>query len=409
MISIITELRVASRNLKRTRSRTAVAVLTVACGLMAYLLAGGFIEWIFHGMRETTIRSQLGHIQVVKPGYLEKGIADPYDFLLAPHSEELLKIKQHPDVVSVAERLVFSGLASFGDTTVTFTGEGIDPQREAVISDAIFLRSGNNLVSTDQRAIILGEGLAKNLGVKPGDSIILLATSANGVPNAIEVNVSGIFYTSSKEFDDTALRLPIDLARKLMRVNGATLWVVLLENTNLTKQVVADLRATLPHAKLEVIPWSDLADFYNKTVVLFGKQVSFMKMIIAMIIILTISNIQTMSVLERTTEIGTMMALGSRRASVLRMFIFEGLMIGVLGGLVGLAVGYGIAELVSTIGIPMPPPPGMEVGLTGQILVTTELALDALGLAFMTTLAASVIPAWKASRLNIVDALRCNQ
>lgn len=51
----------------------------------------------------------------------------------------------------------------------------------------------------------------------------------------------------------------------------------------------------------------------------------------------------------------------------------------------------------------------MEVGFTGQILVTVGLALDALGLAFMTTLAASVIPAWKASRLNIVDALRCNQ
>lgn len=133
-----------------------------------------------------------------------------------------------------------------------------------------------------------------------------------------------------------------------------------------------------------------------------------MKLIVAIIIILTISNIQTMSVLERTTEIGTMMAVGSRRAGVLRMFIFEGMMIGVFGGLIGLGVGYGIAELLSTIGIPMPPP-GMEVGFTGQILVTVGLALDALGLAFMTTLAASVIPAWKASRLNIVDALRCNQ
>jgi len=409
MINIITELRIASRNLKRNRGRTAVAVLTVACGLMAYLLAGGFIESIFQRMRESTIRSQLGHIQIAKPGYLEKGIADPYSFLLSPNSDELPKIKQNPNVVSVAERLAFSGLASFGDTTVTFIGEGIDPQREAVISDAIFLRSGNNLISTDQRAVILGEGLAKNLGVKPEDSIVLLATSANGVPNAIEVKVAGVFYTSSKEFDDTALRLPIDLARKLMRINGSTLWVVLLAKTNLTRQVVADLRTTLHPAQFEVIPWSDLADFYNKTVTLFGKQVSFMKLIIAMIIILTISNIQTMSVLERTTEIGTMMAIGSRQAGVLRMFLMEGFMIGTLGGLAGLVVGYGTAELLSTIGIPMPPPPGMEVGFTARILVTPELALDALGLAFMTTLAASVIPAWKASRLNIVDALRCNQ
>jgi len=91
------------------------------------------------------------------------------------------------------------------------------------------------------------------------------------------------------------------------------------------------------------------------------------------------------------------------------MFVVEGLLIGVIGGFTGVLVGYGIAETLSAIGIPMPPPPGMETGFTAQILVTPWLSLDALGLAMVTTLIASVMPAWKASHMNVVDALRCNQ
>ena len=251
--------------------------------------------------------------------------------------------------------------------------------------------------------------MSKNLGVGPGDTIVLLVTAANGTPNAIELKVSGIFFTSAKEFDDSALRIPINFARKLMRVQGATSWVLLLKDTKNTGQAVEQLRASLPANTFEVTPWTDLADFYNKTVVLFGKQINLMKSIIALIIILTISNTQTMSVLERTTEIGTIMAIGFRRSQVLRMFIIEGILIGIFGGIVGITLGYGIAEVLSFIGITMPPPPGMETGFTAQINVTFILAMDALALAFVTTLIASIMPAWKASRMNIVDSLRCNQ
>lgn len=409
MNNLLTELRVATRNLRRNRNRTLVALLTVASGLIAYLLAGGFIEWIFENMRESTIRSQLGHIQIVRPGYFEKGIADPYSFLLPAKSSEIEAIKQSPEVTSVAQRLTFSGLSSYGDTTVSFIGEGIEPDHEAVISDQIHIRSGKNLNQDDEKAALLGEGLAKNLGVGPGDTIVLLVTAANGTPNAIELKVSGIFFTSAKEFDDSALRIPINFARKLMRVQGATSWVLLLKDTKNTGQAVEQLRASLPANTFEVTPWTDLADFYNKTVVLFGKQINLMKSIIALIIILTISNTQTMSVLERTTEIGTIMAIGFRRSQVLRMFIIEGILIGIFGGIVGITLGYGIAEILSFIGIPMPPPPGMETGFTAQINVTFTLAMDALALAFVTTLIASIMPAWKASRMNIVDSLRCSQ
>ena len=407
MINIVTL--VALHNLKRNKNRTMIAVITVASGLIAYMLAGGFIEWIFQGMREGAIRSQLGHVQIVRPNYFEKGIADPYHFLLPANSKELSQIAALPGVREVSERLSFSGLISFGETTVSFIGEGIQPKQETVISDAIYMRTGTNLESDNQRAVLLGEGLAKNIGAKVGDNVIMLATAKNGTPNAIEVKVSGIFYTASKDYDDNALRLPIDFARKLMRLEGSTVWVLILNKTSLTDAMVSTLKKNLPDAEFQIFPWIELADFYKKTVTLFGKQISLIKTIIALIIVLTISNSQNMSVLERTTEIGTMMAVGSRRSAILRMFILEGLMLGIIGGLVGVLLGYGLAAALSFIGIPMPPPPGMEVGFTAEILVAPPLVIDAFVLAMITTVLASLMPALKASRLNIVDALRCNQ
>ena len=110
MISLVSDFRLATRNLRRNTQRTLVATLTVAFGIVAFLLAGGFIAWIFEDMREATIRSQLGHLQIVRPDYFEKGVADPYAFLLPADSAEQKTVAQQPGVVSVAPRLAFSGL-----------------------------------------------------------------------------------------------------------------------------------------------------------------------------------------------------------------------------------------------------------------------------------------------------------
>ena len=409
MISLVSDFRLATRNLRRNTQRTLVATLTVAFGIVAFLLAGGFIAWIFEQMREDTIHSQLGHIQIVRPGYFEKGIADPYAFLLPEQSAEQGSVESMDGFGSLAPRLSFSGLVSHEDTSIAFVGEGVDPEREKPISSRVTIVSGRDLVKDNENSALLGEGLARSLGVAAGDVVVLLATAANGSASAVEVEVAGTFATISKEYDDSALRLPIKIARKLMKVKGATSWVVLLDKTERTDESARHLLGVLPGDKYQVIPWSDLADFYNKTVVLFSKQVNVVKFIIGVIIVLTISNTQTMSVLERTREIGTSLAIGQRRRAVLRMFVAEGVLIGLIGGALGVLLGYLFAHLISAIGIPMPPPPGMARGFLGEILIVPGLAWEALILALVTTFLASVLPALKASRMNIVDALRHNQ
>ncbi|SEL37288.1 putative ABC transport system permease protein [Nitrosovibrio tenuis] len=399
----------AFRNIARQRRRSAIAVGAVGFGITALILANGFIEWIFLDFRESTIKSQLGHLQIVRPGYHGAGKADPYAFLLPDVIPELETPNEPRQIKAVAPRLSFSGLVSYGESTISFIGDGDDPRQQEAFGDALQISEGRNLAADDLLGIIVGEGLARNLGANVGDRVVLLASTASRGINAVEVTIRGLFSTVTKSYDDSALRMPIETARQLLRTQGSHVGIVLLNDTAQTDIVLAELREKLQKDNFEIVPWYDLADFYNKTVALYTRQINGVRLIIAVIILLSISNTMMMSVMERIGEIGTYMALGARRTGVMRRFLSEGVLLGCLGGLLGLLLGLILAYAISSVGIPMPPPPGMARGYTGQILVTWDIALKSLTLAVGTTLAASVYPAWRASRMQIVDALRHNR
>src|SRR5688572_7165812 len=125
----------AARNLTRHRTRTLISLSAIAFGVVALLLAGGFVEWIFWAMREATIQTGLGHIHVTRPGFRDAGFADPKAYLLPPDSPELELIRSGPRVKVVDQRLVLSGLASNGKTSVAFSGLAVDPDADKIISD----------------------------------------------------------------------------------------------------------------------------------------------------------------------------------------------------------------------------------------------------------------------------------
>jgi putative ABC transport system permease protein len=406
--SWLVDLGTALRNILRQRRRSAVALVAIGFGVVAMMLAAGYIEWIYWANREGLAVNQLGHIQIAKPGYHEQGQADPMAFLLPTTETVPDALARTPGVRSVAARVAFNGLISHGENTLSFIGEGVEPGKDPYTRN-LDIVAGKPLSDEDPKGLLLGFGLAANLGVKTGDRVVLLANTASGGINAVEGHVRGLAATSLKAYDDVMLRVPIATARELLRVEGAHLWVVSLHRTELTDAVTARLRQEAALRPYAIVPWSQLADFYNKTVALFSRQIGVVKLIIAVIIVLSISNTMTMNVLERTREIGTAMALGLRRRRILRLFLLEGVLLGGLGGLIGIAVGYLLASAISAVGIPMPPAPGMSRGFVASILITPAIAWDALLLAVSTTLVASIYPAWRASRLNIVDALRHNR
>ena len=403
-------LKLAFKNIFRNKVRSAITLGAIAFGCVSLIIAGGFIEDTFRQMRESYIRSFLGHMQVYKQDFYEKGSATPYDYMIEDYGEIITKINNTEGVSHVTPRLDFSGLLSIGETTISFIGQGVDPEGEAKISTAVALDSGAALGKDDYFDAVLGRGLAKAIGVDSGDSVIVVTNTISGAMNGLDLNVKGIFSTSTKAFDDRALRIPLKTAHRLLRTSNVQSLVVLLDKTEDTDRVKAVLEKRFKEegADLEVIAWHEMADFYNKTVELYNRQFFVLKLIIGIVVVLSIFNTMNMSVMERVGEVGTIMALGTRRSGVVRLFMMEGLILGIIGGLIGVATGYLLATLISFVGIPMPPPPGATMPWTATIGVVPGVFVFVLILAIFTSLFSSVYPAFKASRLEISEALRHN-
>ncbi|MDQ3186346.1 MAG: ABC transporter permease, partial [Pseudomonadota bacterium] len=285
------------RNITRYRRRSIIAVGAVALGIAALLLASGFMEWMLREFRETTIQSQLGHLQIVRPGYHDAGKANPFAFLLPEIVPELIAANESHQIKTVVPRLSFSGLISYEESTLSFIGDGVDPQEQVDFGNGLQISAGQNLSTDDPMGIIIGEGLARNLGADVGDRVILLANTTSRGINAVEVTIRGLFTTVTKSYDDSSLRVPIDTARQLLRTKGSHVWVVLLNDTDQTDITFSKLHKKLQFDKFEIVPWYALAGFYNKTVDLFSRQTQGIKLIIALIILLSISNTMTMNIM----------------------------------------------------------------------------------------------------------------
>lgn len=407
-LPLVIDVRLALRNVLRQSRRSLIAVLAIGFGVIAMMLAAGFIEWILWANREGVAVTQIGHIQITKPGYNENGKADPFPYLLPAQPTAVMSPDKLHGVDAITPRLDFNGLISHEENSLSFVGQGIDPVKDPALR-YLSIVDGQGLAADDPKGILLGWGLAANLGVGVGDTIVLLTGTRTGGLGAVEGHVRGLVSTSMKAYDDSMLRVSIDMARQLLRVSGSHVWVVSLADTDMTDAVLERLRSIPELSDQEVSPWYKLADFYNKTVELLGRQIGVVKLIIAVIIVLSITNTMTMSVMERTVEIGTAMALGMKRRRILWLFLLEGLILGTLAGVLGSLVGYLLAQMISFVGIPMPPAPGMSRGFTASILITPKIVGEALLLAIATTLLASIYPAWRASRLVVVDALRHNR
>jgi len=405
---LTTELKLALRNLARERKRTLISLAAIVVGVVGFLLAGGFIDWIFWAIRESAIDNGLGHIQISAKGYRDAGQADPNAYMLPANESQKDAIARLPDVVAVSPRLMISGLVSHGEITVPFAGEAVEPAVDARISKDIAV-DGEPLDAASPKGVILGRGLAHALNVKQGDTLAFITTGASGGMSGVEGIVRGVYSTGVKAFDDVAVRMPLALGQQLMRTQRVHLWVVGIDDTAHTQAVANAIAPILAGSDKEMRTWLQLSDFYRKTVTLMSRQMLVVAVLIAIILVLGIANLLTMSTLERTGEIGTMLALGTPRSSVLRMHFMEGLLLGLAGAIAGLAIGGLLAAVISWIGIPMPPPPGRDTGYRAEILLSLPIILDAVALALASAAVAGAYPAWKASRMPIVDALRFNR
>ncbi|HTY60500.1 MAG TPA: FtsX-like permease family protein [Bacteroidota bacterium] len=401
-------IKLATKNVFRNRRRTVITGLVLVFGATALILAGGFISFSFRGLSENTIRSQLGHIQIYRGDFFEKEEEKPLALGLENVDDLKAKVGAEPHVRFTMARVEFMGLLSNGEKSAVFIGRGIEPEKEmdlsgnrAPVDSGAFL--GQNAHNEGDAEVVVARGLAKTLNARLGEYLTLMTTTSKGALNAMDVRVVGIYSTGVPEYDERALMVDLRTAQQLLVTQKVSKLVVVLDETARTREVADALAAHLPGVALR--RWDELATFYKSVVQLYSAIFAFLGVIIFVIVVLSSSNTMMMSIMERTREIGTQLAVGTSRLRLLVNFLYEGLMIGVFGGLLGLLVGAGMAGLVDHSGLRMPPPPGGTTGYPLFVDLVPSVFVGVFILIVVTTVLSTIAPALRASRMKIVDAL----
>ena len=396
------------RSLVRNRRRTVLSVFIIALGTALSLFVLGF----FGSSKDSITASQIqqfGNLQLATQALWDES-DDAEATLLDPATQDQVTavVTSHPEVVSSTKQLTFSGLLAAGTETRAVFALGYVPGNQALDFGDLVI-SGRALEQTDVAAVILGRSLAEQLLLEIDDVITLTTTTASGAFNAIPVRMVGIYSFSSEQVENLQVFVPLALAQTLRVTAGVDRIVVRLRSQGLpaTVSVRDSLDRELAAAGVAVSgrTWEELSVFYEQLIGFFDTIFGFVALALSVLVFFIILQVLTLSFLERTREFGTVRALGTKRSELFRLLLLEGGFLAVLGSLAGVVFGTALAAAFNAIGLSWQPPGTVDPVVLSVRLGGTTIWLPLL-ISIVATLLSSVYPATRASRLQVVDALR---
>ena len=459
-------LKVAFRNILRNRRRSFMTGSAIAAGAMAMLLFGGFANYIFTSL-ETRSVQQTGHLTVFRSGYFLFGAGNAAAYGIDSYRALVDAIRLDRElgpminVVTPTQSLlgIAGNFADGNDASKTFLGIGViasdrdrmrqwDEFRTGLVTppDPRFTdrEESHGLVGLGlARILLLCRPLALNCPAPPASAarapngpvnaeiadlagrdgagaaktdtlpqIDLLAATAGGAPNVVNLTVAGADPQGVKELDDNYVEMPLGLAQQLVygrgehKVTGIVLQLNRSEDMPAARARLADLFKERG-LDLEVRDFTELNPFYGQVKGMFGAIFLFISLVMGMIVLFAVVNTMTMNVMERTSEIGTIRAMGVKRGGVRWQFIAEGALIGAIGATVGAVLAIVIAALVNRGGMSWTPPGNANpVALSVYVANRPGLILRCWIILTAVSVLAALLPANRAARLSVVDALR---
>ena len=402
----------AFRNVFRNRRRTIMTLIMVGGGVAGLLLVGGFFARMFWGLRESTINDGLGHIQIFTAEHFNREEKHVLDTGIDNWRQVAASASSGGHVRGVAPRIEFNGMLSNGVKSGVFMGSAVDPVAEESLGFSPRFSSGRDLdtKSSGEVEALVGAGVARSMNVKVGDGLTILAVTADGALNGIDVQIVGIVNTGFKEMDDRYLRITLPAAQRLLQSDRVTNLVVGLDKTENTDEVAAALGPRLRGLPQQLVlkKWIDLATYYKQVRSLFSTIFVFLGVIVFFMVLMSSVNTLLMTMFERTREIGTMLAMGTPRSWIMALFVLEAILLGVMGAIVGVAAGNLLGALLNVSGIHLPPPPGTTSPMLFRVLHVPSLMIGSSILVVVSLALAAILPAIRASRLQIAEALaRC--
>ncbi len=462
-------LSLALRNLLRNRRRSLTTLLAVMIGTISILMFGGYVRNINYGL-ESQFVTQSGHLQIQHKDYFLFGDGNPVAYGIGDYERIMSSIKADPVmaplITVVTPVLQLGGVAGNFSAGVSRTvmGSGV------VAEDQNQLRLWNDydfppvllplaLAGTPPDSAVIGTGVARVLqlcgplkvsncldaklvpdaqvaagattdapddiaalseqeaapaAAQAGTQIELLAPTPRGAPNVAQLKVIKAEEQGVKALDDIFIALHLPQAQRLVYGAGTpkvTAIVVQLQHTadlpRAQAHLTSLLRQSYPDKPLAVLSFDVLNPFYGQSIKMFDIIFGFISVLIGSIVLFLLSNTMSMTVAERTVEIGTLRAIGLRRNGIRNLFVCEGMLLGLIGATLGIVLSLLISFIINQSGLTWVPPGSMtQVPLTVRVAGEYRLIFtSAIGLMAVATLSAWW-PARRAARMNIVDALR---
>lgn len=406
-------LKISYRNLKRNGRRTLLTASLITIGVIFVLiytaLSGSFKSYTVGQITD----SMIGHIQIHKKGYVASVDNLPLDRNLNAKMLEFIEpqLKENPFIESYSYRIKFGAMFSNFTSTTNIRLNAVNPQNEFATLPLLNSRITDMNVSFNPGEIIVPELLIKGMDVKIGDTIVLVANNKNGSVNGINLKVAGILGQVMGPGGRDGY-IHIEDARKALRMNNeieVSEIAIRLKDVDSLKVAEKSLQPILEKLNkegksvFEVHTWQQLTPFYNIIKMIDIMNIS-IQIILISIVLISILNVMIMSVFERVREIGTIAAMGTPPFTIVKLFLCEGLMLGVFGAIVGSVLSFGVVYILNIVKITYSF--GQQTGLE----LAPKLSMSEIGsvsiIVILISLIASISPAIKASRLDPVEALR---
>ncbi len=409
--------KLALRNLLRYKRRTILTSLLITFGVVLVILFSGLAGSFKTMMIGQITDSNLAQMQIHRKGYVSS--IDTMPLNLTMNMKQYKKITRllsdNPEIKAFAPRIKLNAmLSNFADTT-NIRLNAVNPEKEVLVCPDVgarmtFARTRKSEALINPGEVIIPEKLARGLKLNIGDPVVLVANNRDGSVNGLNFKVAGIIETVMGPQGKEGY-MHIKDARELLRMeNPEVIEIALrLKDFNKLEKVYKSLLPRINKLKnkkgkvqFEIHPWSKLSPFSNIAIMIDFMTIT-MKIIMVAIVLISVLNVMMMSVYERVREIGTMSAIGTPPGRIMGLFVTEGLLLGLISTMAGNILGLGGIYILNIHKI------SFSFGRQDNLLLSPFVNLSELlwvsGIVLLISIFASLQPAFKASRMEPVDAL----
>ena len=402
----------AWRNIWRHPRRTALTIAAIAFATALLVFMVSFQFGAIETMINSSVKIRTGHLQVQAENYREKRDMR----LVVPDPAAVGAILDDtPGVEAYTFRASAFSMVASRDRTFGVMVVGIDPEREAAVSTLKkTIRQGAYLSEGDADGALVGELLARNLKVGPGDELTVMGQGRDGSVAATLLTVRGIYKSGLAEFDRSSIHITLKNFQETYSMRGAVHEVVaigasLKDIPAMKAAVERALADASPDGPLAVLDWRELAPGLYEVIMINMASRLIFYLILVIVVASSISNTFLMALLERTREFGVMMAIGTARRRLTRILLLESVNITLIGVAVGIIMGSLAVMYFEMHGLDLSGSEDLlsQFGISGRIYPRLSLFSASAGpaLVFAITFLAALYPALRIRRLRPVEAM----